>query len=31
MEHRTLGAPGLKIPALVLGTVPFGGGTPSTP
>lgn len=28
MDHRTLGASGLKIPALVLGTATFGGGTP---
>lgn len=27
MEYRRLGGSGLKIPALVLGTATFGGGT----
>ena len=27
MEYRTLGGSGLKIPALILGTATFGGGS----
>jgi aryl-alcohol dehydrogenase-like predicted oxidoreductase len=27
MEYRTLGGSGLKIPALMLGTATFGGGS----